>query len=75
MANEQYLPLNTIVKLDDLPESLSFFGGGVSSVFSNLYFRNYFVSFNLNQGCVLHELILTSQIPLSFEIPISFNVY
>lgn len=66
-----YPPVSSLITLDDLPESLQFFKDAISTIFSNLYYRNYQGSVSPTGDSAFHKLVLIppGTDPLEFDVP------
>ncbi|WP_422083487.1 hypothetical protein [Ulvibacterium sp.] len=65
----RYLPpLSVLISPDQLPESLSFLVGGVESIFSKLYFRDFHTSRAYYSNEILHQITLVSESKIAIGI-------
>ena len=69
MAERFYPRLSSIVKIEDLPEALSFINTGLSAVFDKLYFRDLQVVKSESGDSAFYSLSLLTPNALEFEIP------
>lgn len=70
MAAEQFFPkLNTVVTLDQLPESLSFVENGLNNLLDDLYFRDLQTSKNREGNKAFYSLKILTYKRIGFEIP------
>lgn len=69
MPNQLYIPLNTIISLDDLPTELNFLEQGIDTIFQNLYFRELVINEDLSGQNVSYYLVIATDFEIAFSVP------
>lgn len=64
-----YPAITDIVKVDDLPEFLSFIKDGINSVLSKLYYKDYYFSKNISGNEAFYSLSIVSKTKIAFQVP------
>ncbi|MDP1728442.1 MAG: hypothetical protein Q8M15_16780 [Bacteroidota bacterium] len=66
----KYLPpLSELIPIEEIPQSLGFFQGGINTIFGQLYFDNLAVERNVNAGEGYYDITIVSYTPIALEAP------
>ena len=68
-VNKFYPRLSSIIKVDNLPDSLSFFQDGLNSIFDKLFFRDFQSARSANGDNAFYSLIIVSHKRIGIDIP------
>lgn len=67
--NNSFPPVKLLMKIDDLPNNLSFIQGGINSIFNDIYYKNFIAEKSYYGDAAFFKLTLVLYKKLGIEIP------